>query len=396
MRILHSADWHLGRIFHGVHLTEDQAHVLDQLVDVVAEVQPDCVIVAGDLYDRAVPPPQAVALFDDVLARLVRHARVPVLAIAGNHDSPERVDFGGRLLESAQLHVVGRLRHPLTTVRLLDETGPVNVALVPFAEPARVRDCFGGVDAPPGTPSARNLQQHGPALAHLVTRARQLCPTGERSVLVAHGSVSGTHASDSERPLWLDAGAALDPAWLDGFSYVALGHHHRPQDIGSARVRYPGSLLKYTFGEADDDKSLTLVDIAADGALTRELIPLTPRHDVRVIEGTLDDLLARPEHLGGDDGDYLKAVLTDEAPVLEPMSRLRKRYPNLLLLEQARLQDRADPSSPAAAPRERIDERLMFARFFEQMTGEDLTDAERRAFDEVMQALEAKEREAEP
>lgn len=387
MRIVHTADWHLGRIFHGVHMTEDQAVVLDQLVDAVAELQPDCVVVAGDLYDRAVPPPEAVALLDDVFSRLVRELGVSVLVVAGNHDSPERLGFGGRLLESARLFVVGRLDPRLEPVVVLDEHGPVAFHLLPFVEPAQVRERFAADPLVAHGPSANSVDGHGSALAHLVARARRNHPRGMRGVVVAHGSVTGVTEAESERPLWVGTHAA-EASVFAPFAYAALGHHHRAQDLDGPRVRYPGSLLAYSFSEAGEPRTLTVVDLDEEGRLERQLVPLTPRHEVRVVEGTLAALLkAAPSE------DYLKVVLTDDGPVLDPAGRLRERFPNLLQLEQARLLDEQGGDA-ARVDVTRLGDRELFDAFFEEVTGEAPGEAEREAFLDVVAAVDRAAREA--
>lgn len=386
MRFLHTADWHLGRIFQGVSLTEDQAFVLEQLVEIVARAQPDAVVLAGDVYDRAVPPPEAVRLFDDVMARIVRGLDVPVLAIAGNHDGPERVDYGSRLLEARGLHVRGVLRPALEPVVLLDEHGPVAFSLLPFAEPAVVREQL-LEDLP-----HRQALSHGRALAHMIQQARARLPAGVRSVCVAHAAVVGAHETESERPLWVAASGYAETELFAGFHYTALGHFHTPQTVSERPcVEYAGSLLKYSFAEAGTDKSVTLVDLDARGQVRLERIPLRPRHDVQCVAGTFEELLERlPE--GACAQDYLRVTLADKEPVLDAMARLRRVYPNCLHVEQPQLYV---PSPDARARREQIglDDAELFAAFFEEMAGAPLTDEESACYRDVVASLDRRERE---
>jgi exonuclease SbcD len=417
MRILHTADWHLGRIFQGVSLVEDQAHLLDQLVKAAVDAQPDVVVIAGDLYDRAVPPPEAVSLLDDTLARLVGEVQAPVLIVAGNHDSAERLDFGGRLFPRAGVHVAGRLRAP-TPLVFLDEDGPVHFHLVPFAEASKTRAHLAG--ALDDGARAR-IANPGDALVALADVSRRFANVSNgRHVLVAHGAVAGASTSESERPLWsgqivpldeaegaaaaADRSAAMTPwmlkagfvdaARLSAFDYVALGHFHRPQDVGSKRVRYSGSLLAYSFSEADHEKSLTLVDIDGEGALTQELIPLVPKRRMRVVEGELDALLKAARSDPRPD-DYLRAVLLDRGPVLDPVGRLRERYPNLLAVEHARLRPPVDDGVDARPVDPlRLDDVTLFDTFFAAMTGEPLDAGDKTELTRLIDEIHAKAREA--
>ncbi len=324
MRLIHTADWHLGRIFHGVHLTENQAHALDKLVEIVRDARPHAVIVAGDVYDRAVPPQDAVSLLDDVLYRLVSHVGATVVLIAGNHDSPERLNFGAKLLEKSRLFVYGVFSPDCRPVVLRDEHGPVHIYPLPFAEPAVVRERTGRTE----------LDSHEKAMAEVLRRVRERHPAGARSVLVAHAAVLGGKASDSERPLSIGGADTVPPGIFDGFHYVALGHLHRPQHTGDEHIRYAGSLLKYSFSEAGQEKSVTLVDMDADGKCAIEEIPISPRRNVRCIRGTLEEILngARSDP---DKDDYIMATLLDREPVFNAMGRLREVYPNTLHVERA-------------------------------------------------------------
>ncbi|HHN72598.1 MAG TPA: exonuclease subunit SbcD, partial [Thermopetrobacter sp.] len=239
MRILHTADWHLGRIFHGEHLTPHQARVLEQFAAMARETRPDVIIVAGDVYDRAVPPPDAVALLDETLARLVVETEAHVIVIAGNHDSPERLGFGAALLRRARVHVYGRLDPRVAPLVLEDGHGRVAFHAVPFLEPAHTRAALAalaaGDRAPPETEAATPLPAAGDqaaamelALAHLKRRH----PAGARAVLVAHAMVRGGRGSDSERPLVIGGAEEVPTAIFDPFHYVALGHLHQAQRAG--------------------------------------------------------------------------------------------------------------------------------------------------------------------
>lgn len=392
MRILHTADWHLGRIFQGVHLTEDQAHVLDQVVHTARQWRPDVVVIAGDVYDRAVPPPNAVTLFDDVLARLVLGLGLPVVVIAGNHDGPERVGFAGRVSKERGLHLVGVYRPGEPLITLSDKHGPVHLAALPFVEPAVVKERLYDGQLPDGI----DRWTHGAALRAVAQEARAMVPAGERAIAVAHGSLVGGLEGESERPLWAGASGYADPSCFEGFCYTALGHYHRPQTVSGESgagpyVAYSGSLLKYSFAEAAEQKSVSLVEVDAAGRVTLERAPLVPRRDVRVLEGCLDEVLEAAASDAHRD-DYLKIVLKDREPVLDAMARLRQAYPNALHVEQPRWLSASPLEGPSGTHVELLGDQL-FARFFEEVTGEPLSDGERRVLEDALERLERERRE---
>ncbi|MGO4812317.1 exonuclease SbcCD subunit D [Cupriavidus sp. 2MCAB6] len=380
MRFLHTADWHLGRVFHARSLLEDQAWVLDQFVALVRDARPDAVLIAGDVYDRAVPPPEAVALLDDVLARIVVDAGVPVVMISGNHDSAQRLGFGARLLTAQGLHVAGRTEREATCVTLSDPDGEVKIYALPYAEPAAVRDAF-GVDLP----------GHEAALAARLEAIRASHPAHARSVVVGHAFVIGGEASESERPLSVGGSGAVAAGVFDGFDLVALGHLHRPQTFGQ-RIHYAGSLLKYSLSEVTHAKSVSLIELAGDGTVTIEPIALSPRRDLRIIEGQLADLLAH----GAEDphrDDYIHAVLTDTGALLDPMARLRQAYPNALAIERAVLARSGEASAPGQRLRQ-LDTAELFANFFKEVADEELDDDKRRVLAQLLEGMAAAERES--
>jgi exonuclease SbcD len=380
MRFIHTADWHLGRLFHGRHLTDDQAVVLEQLIALVAEVRPAAVLVAGDLYDRAVPPTEAVELLDHVLSEIVLGLGVPVVAIAGNHDSAERIGFGAGLYRERGLLVAGQLSPTPKPLLLHDEHGPLAVHALPFAAPAEARYRY----------ADESIHDHAAALEAGVTRARGATPAGARAVLVAHAYVTGAATSESERPLSLGDAGEVAASVFAGFDYVALGHLHRPQRAGDERVRYAGSLLKYSFSEHDQRKAVTVVEVGApspDGlaALSVEQTELAAPHDVRRVEGTLAEILERGRTDPGRD-DYVLACLRDRAALLDPLSRLREVYPWTMKVERPDAERDVAGRGARPDPR-RTGEAELFADFFRYVTDDDLSEAERAAFADVVDTL---------
>lgn len=380
MKLLHTADWHLGRSLNGHRLIEDQAHVLDRFVEIVGAVRPDLVVIAGDVYDRAVPPPDAVSLLDDVLCRIVLGLGVPVLAIAGNHDGPERFHFASRLLAGGRLHLRGVFESAPAPLCLEDRHGPVRVYPVPFADPPVVRERL-------ADPS---IEGQDAAFAAVVGAIRAGHPAGCRAVLAAHAFVVGGAGSDSERPLSVGGTGAVDAAHFAGFDYVALGHLHRPQALGGGGIHYAGSLLKYSTSEIDHLKSVTLVELGASGVVHNETIPLTPRRDLRRIEGGIDRLLAEPDP--GNREDYLVVRLLDRGVVLDAMARLRAVYPNIVEIERPALLP-AGEIDRAGRDHRRLGPVELFEGFFRYVTGDDLAEDERGAFAAAVTELERTGRE---
>ncbi len=244
MKILHTADWHLGRNLHGVSLLGDQAYVLDQLVGIVRQECPDCVLIAGDIFDRAIPPVDAVQLLDDTLARLVLELNAPVLMIAGNHDSPERMQFNSALLRKQNLFVAGTVQPHPKPVMISNQHGTLRVHLVPYGEPAVFREKLGN----------QAIQDHDQAMACAVAQITPALDKTCHNILLAHAFVDGGKSSDTERPLWVGGAGTVLPGHFAGFDYTALGHLHRTQAMGAEHIRYAGSILKYGFAEASDQK----------------------------------------------------------------------------------------------------------------------------------------------
>ena len=380
MRFIHTADWHLGRQFHNVSLLQDQRHVLEQLVALARDAEVDAFVIAGDVFDRAVPGADAVELLDECLSELVLRLGIPVVMIAGNHDSGRRLGFASRLLAQAGLHVFGQYDGPPRTTVLADRFGPVHFVGMPYAEPALVREASGMAE----------LQSHQQAMAWLTGAARGAIPPGERSVCVAHCFVAGGAESESERPLSVGGAASVSSDCFAGFSYTALGHLHRPQAVG-ARIHYAGSLLKYSFSEIPHLKSAHVVELDAAGMPVIEKVPLVPQRDLRLIEGELASLLEGPGP-GENPEDFLLVRLTDARELLDPMGRLREVFPNVLHIERPVL---AQPGEGALrAHREVGGDRELFAAFFAQVTGTSLSDAQQAAFMDVYEGVVRRDREA--
>ncbi|GAB2720513.1 exonuclease SbcCD subunit D [Halomonas garicola] len=382
MRLLHTADWHLGRLLHNLSLLEDQRAVLDQLLEVVDRERIDAVLIAGDVYDRSVPPAAAVALLDAVLHALCETRGVAVVMISGNHDGARRLGFGSRQLRQSGLHILSTLDAIADPVTLAAGGVEVDIYGIPYADPEQVRSHF-GVD----------VRDFDAAHRYLLERIDAQRDPDRRAVLMSHCFVAGGSASDSERPLSL--GGAESVAWepMRGFDYVALGHLHGPQYRGEAHIRYSGSLLKYSFSEAPHTKGVTLVDVDATGAVDIKPVALAPVRDVRVLEGELDDVIAGAA-LDPAPDDYLLVRLTDRYAILDPMGKLRAVYPNVLHLEKPGMLAPAG-EAPRARRHGGLDALALFGDFFQQVSGEALDDDQKAAVEGLIGRLEREERDEE-
>lgn len=340
MRLLHTSDWHLGRSFHRVGLLDAQAAFVDHLVATVREQRVDAVLVAGDVYDRALPSLPAVELFDRTLHRLAELG-VPTVMISGNHDSGRRLGVASGLIDRAGIHLRTDPAGCATPVVLADAHGPVALYGLPYLEPALVREEF-----------AVERAGHTEVLSAAMERVRAdlaARPAGTRSVVLAHAFVAGGAPSDSERDITVGGVAAVPAGVFDGVDYVALGHLHGAQTI-TDRVRYSGSPLAYSFSEADHRKSMWLVDLGADGSVTAERIDCPVPRRLARIRGRLDDLLADPAHARHEDA-WVEVTLTDPYRPHDAMVRLRERFPHALAL--AFEPERAD-EDPHASYAERL------------------------------------------
>lgn len=382
MRFLHTSDWHLGRLFHGIHLTEDQAYVLAQFIDLVRESKPDAIIIAGDIYDRAVPPIEAVELLNELVSQILLDYKVPIIMIAGNHDSAERLGFGSRLLAGQGLYVVGGLTKEIQPIPLYDEHGPVYFAPLTYGEPALVRERL----------SRPEIASHEQAMQAMVQDVSKKIPSKARSVAIAHAFIAGSLESESERPLSIGGSSMVNATVFQDFSYTALGHLHNSQQAGNPVIRYSGSLLKYSFAEASQQKGIYLIEMDKEGGVRVERVSLTPRRNVRCIKGYINEILQYPLDENNRQ-DYISVTLLDEAPILDAMGKLREIYPNVLQIESPRFSKKGVLSGLPKDHR-KLSEKELFAAFYHQMTGDTMTQEQQNHLIKVIEELYRQEREA--
>lgn len=374
MKFLHLADLHLGKRVNGFSMLEDQAHILRQILAILDNEQPDGVLIAGDVYDKSVPSVEAVELLDGFLTEL-RARGVPVLLISGNHDSPERLAFGGRVMDSCGIHISPVYGGALAPVTLQDEFGPVHVWLLPFVKPAHVRRWFPDAD----------IESYTDAVAEAV--AHMDIDTAARNVLVTHQFVTGGTRSGSEE---LSVGGTdnVDSGVFAPFDYVALGHLHGAQHIGRETIRYAGSPLKYSFSEARQHKSVTVVTLGEKGDVQVRTAALTPLRELREIRGSYDELTARSfyEHTTYR-SDYLHLILTDEQDVFDAMSRLRTIYPYLMTLDYDNARTRAAGGMSAPAETEQRTPLELFEALYARQNHQPMSEVQREYIAQLMEQI---------
>ncbi|MBP1990270.1 exonuclease SbcCD subunit D [Paenibacillus eucommiae] len=385
MKFIHTADWHLGKLVQGVYMTEDQRYVLEQLIDAVKEERPDAVIIAGDLYDRAVPPTEAVDLLNVLLERIVIDLETPVLAISGNHDSPDRLGFGTKMMEGRGLFLCGQLKKEQKPVVLKDSYGEVHVHLIPYADPAQVRYALGDED----------IKTHDDAAKALTSRIQATMDPAARHVCVAHAFVTPygeqeENTSDSERPLAIGGAEHVHASYFATFHYTALGHLHQAHYVLDDKIRYAGSPLKYSISEQHHEKGYYVVEMDGEGKVNVVKKLLKPLRDMRRVEATIEEI---ETHEISE--DYIFVTLLNENPVLFPMEKVRAVYPNALHVERkVTLYSGAAEVTGSKTERRETDQVSLFASFFQEVKGVPLSDEKKRLFQEVFEEVARTEGEA--
>ena len=359
MRFIHTSDWHLGKSLKGESLLDDQAHILDEIIRAVDD---------QDVYDRGVPPADAVSLFNETLIKLVER-RVPILCVAGNHDSPQRLNFGAKLFERADFFIRSLVRADDPPIVLDDRFGQIYFSLIPYFDPSRVRAAF-DVDDYISFDEAGHI---------FIGNALSKVPRGARSVAVAHAFITGGERSDSE--LQSVGGADnVSAVHFDACHYVALGHLHKHQPMGRA-IRYSGSPLKYSFDEWQQRKGVLSVELDGEGRAAIEFLPLTPKHDLLVLEDTVDNILK-----SAPSTDYVAVRLTDKTAVLNARAKLETKFPNVLSIERIGLNWQAsEEEMRRPAGRSMLED---FGDFYKHQTGETMSAEEEAAMKKFFEALD--------
>lgn len=403
MRFLHTADWHLGRIFYGQYLTDDQAYVLEhQFFTILKEEKIDGILLAGDVFDRAVPPIEAIELWDSIITRLAMDYKVPLFVVSGNHDGAERLEVGRSMLSRSGIHIWGSPHHALQPFEFESSDGRVAICPMPFSEPRRIGDALGlsaSESKPVDTEAEDSLfsyvesdEQELESIFNLhnydqMYQAWSDClykqvPKGMRSIAISHAFVMGGEVGGSERTLSVGGSEQVSPHVFKNFHYAALGHLHGPQRMGADHIRYSGSPLKYSFDEQGQKKSFTIIDMDTKGNVDISTIPVAAKRDVVILEGHFEDLLNNKELQIKHKDDYVQARLLDTMPIMDGMAKLRQVYHRCMTIELA-----GRIATPVADMGDvvfkELNERQLFNQFAETVWKEPLTEAEQSYIDSV-------------
>ena len=403
MRFLHTADWHLGRIFYGQYLTDDQAHVLEhQFFTILKEEKIDGILLAGDVFDRAVPPIEAIELWDSIITRLAMDYKVPLFVVSGNHDGAERLEVGRSMLSESGIHIWGSPHHALQPFEFEGADGRVAICPMPFSEPRRIGDALGlnsseskpvdtdmtddtlfsYVDDKDQEAVALNLHNYDQMYQAWSDYLYKQVPKQMRSIAISHAFVMGGEVGGSERTLSVGGSEQVSPHVFKNFHYTALGHLHGPQRMGADHIRYSGSPLKYSFDEHEQKKSFTIIDMDTNGKVDISTIPVEAKRDVVILEGYFEDLLNNTALQTKHKDDYVQARLLDTMPIMDGMAKLRQVYHRCMTIELA-----GRIATPVVdmgnAVFKELNERELFNQFAETVWKEPLTEAEQSYIDSV-------------
>ena len=373
MKLIHLSDLHLGKRVNEFSMLEDQAYILRQILAIIDQEMPDGVIIAGDVYDKSVPSAEAVQLFDDFLYWLARR-QLQVFVISGNHDSPERVAFASRLIDHSGVHLSPVYDGTVAVVTLEDEYGPMDVYLLPFLKPAHVRRFYPDEQIDTYTDAIRV------AVAHIPLDSSQ------RNVLVTHQFVTGATRSESEE-ISVGGSDNVDASVFDNFDYVALGHIHGPQNIGSPRIRYCGTPLKYSFSEANHEKSVTVVTLEQKGSLEVRTVPLKPLRDLRELRGSYLELTLKANYIDTNTDDYVHITLTDEEDIPDGIGKLRVIYPNLMKLDYDNQRTRSNTTLAGSEDAEQKSPLELFGMFYEAQNGQPMSAEQEQYVQELIETI---------
>jgi len=403
MRFLHTADWHLGRIFYGQYLTDDQAHVLEhQFFTILKEEKIDGILLAGDVFDRAVPPIEAIELWDSIITRLAMDYKVPLFVVSGNHDGAERLEVGRSMLGQSGIHIWGSPHHALQPFEFEGFDGRVAICPMPFSEPRRIGDALGlsssesksvdtdmtddtlfsYVDDKDQEAVALNLHNYDQMYQAWSDYLYKQVPKQMRSIAISHAFVMGGEVGGSERTLSVGGSEQVSPHVFKNFHYTALGHLHGPQRMGADHIRYSGSPLKYSFDEHGQKKSFTIIDMDTTGKVDISTIPVEAKRDVVILEGYFEDLLNNTALQTKHKDDYVQARLLDTMPIMDGMAKLRQVYHRCMTIELAGriaipVVDMGD------AVFKELNERELFNQFAETVWKNPLTEREQQYINSV-------------
>lgn len=378
MRFLHLSDLHLGKRVNEFSMLEDQAYILKEILNIIDEQKVEAVLIAGDIYDKVIPSAEAVRLLDDFLTRIAAR-ELPVFLISGNHDSAERVAFGSRLMSSRQIYLSPVFESDVEPITISDRYGEIHIYMLPFVKPSLVKRVYPEEEIITYQDAVNAAVQH------------MQIDTDKRNILLAHQFVTGAARCDSEE---LSVGGLddVDASIFDGFDYVALGHLHGPQKIGKETVRYSGTPLKYSFSEANQKKSVVIVDVEEKGKINIQQIPFLPKHDMQEIRGTYMEVTALDFYKDMKTDDYLHITLTDEEDIPDAIGKLRTIYPNIMKLSYDNLRTRAAVTVRGTAEVEEKSPMELLKEFYELQNNQPMTDEQEEIARGMMEEIWEDER----
>jgi exonuclease SbcD len=369
MKIMHLSDLHIGKKVNEYSMLQDQIYILKEILHIIDDEKVETVIIAGDVYDRSLPPNEALELFDEFLYQLSSR-NVNVFVISGNHDSPERISYGGRMMTENKIFLSPVYDGNVKPITLNDDYGEVNFYLLPFVRPADIRRYF----------PDENIENYTDAVKVAIDNMN--VDFSERNILVTHQFVTGAELSESE-DIIVGGTDNVSGEVFDGFDYVALGHIHREQTVGKDNIRYCGTPLKYSFSEAKNIKSVTILDFNDKGNIEYSKIPLTPFRDMREIRGTYYELTLKSSYESTNTEDYLHITLTDEEDIPDAIGKLRSIYPNIMKLDYDNLRTRGSGTVDAIENIESKSPFELFADLFKQQNNQDMSEEQ----EEIMRNL---------
>lgn len=373
MKLIHLSDLHIGKRIKEISMLKDQSYILDQILQILDREEPDGVILAGDIYDKSIPSIEAVTLLDDFLFQMSQR-HLHVFVISGNHDSPERIAFGSRLIDGCGIHLAPAYHGTVTPITLQDTYGEVEVFMLPFLKPVYVRQFYPDEEIQSYTDAVRTAISHMP-----------VCPE-KRNILITHQFVTGASRCESEE-ISVGGSDNVDADVFAEFDYVALGHIHNPQNVGMKTIRYCGTPLKYSFSEAGHTKSVTVLELKEKGTLEIRTIPLTPMRDMREIRGTYAGITLKKNYEGTNTEDYIHITLTDEEDIPNAMEKLRVIYPNLMRLDYDNQRTRYHTELNGIEEGKKRDPSALLDEFYEKQNGKKMNEKQREFSEKIMEEI---------
>lgn len=374
MKLLHTSDLHLGKRVNEFSMLEDQKYILAQIINIIDDIKPNGVIIAGDVYDKSAPSAEAVELFDDFLYRLSKR-ELKVFIISGNHDSPERIAFGGRIMDKSGIYMSPVYNGNITPITLNDSYGKLHIYMLPFIKPANVRKIFTDIE----------ISSYTEAISVAINAMK--INSNERNILITHQFVTGALRTESEE-ISVGGSDNVDAAVFSQFDYVALGHIHRAQKCGSEYIRYCGTPLKYSFSEANDSKTVTMLDIKGKGNIDISFIPLTAFHDMKEIKGKYNDIMLKSFYENTSlTTDYLHITLTDEEDIPDVITKLRVVYKNIMKLDYDNRRTGHTSEINFVNDMTSKSPLELFDRFYEMQNGRNLSNIQKNFLENIIEDI---------